>query len=172
MRILMLLPFYGQAHALPTGAFITSREYARGLVASGHDVHVVMTAHTTGRPRVEDGVHTWPASHWWRAIQAHKPELLISHHGDPRAARMTAAAGRVPHLLMVHGMTANRNLGRPALAWFPSNACREHYPHGGPSLVLAPPVDPEAYRTLPGDMVTLSGSSVAKGADVLREVAQ
>ncbi|MFI7467421.1 glycosyltransferase [Nonomuraea sp. NPDC049646] len=170
MRVLVLIPVYRLD--APTGAVITTREYLRHLARSGHVVDVVTTIKEPGEVRVEDGVRVWPLRAWRRAVQAARPELLISHHGDRRAARIVPQAGRVPHLLMVHGMAADRELGRARLAWFPSRACRDHYPsYQGPDLVLPPPIDPALYRTLPGGMITLNGATVAKGADVLAEIA-
>ncbi|MEV5205451.1 glycosyltransferase [Streptomyces sp. NPDC053720] len=171
MRVLVILPVYGQG-ALPTGAFVTSREYVRGLVAAGHAVGVVTTIRDPGEVRLEGGVRVWPLRYWRRAVQAASPEVVISHHGDRKAPRIIARLGRVPHLLMVHGMSDDRDLGRPALAWFPSAVCRAHYPAcGGPKLVLPPPIDPGLYRATPGSTVTLNGSTTAKGADVLAAVA-
>ncbi|MFE4329620.1 glycosyltransferase family 4 protein [Streptomyces sp. NPDC056831] len=172
MRVLVILPVYGQG-ALPTGAFVTSYEYVRGLVAAGHAVDVVTTIKEPGDVRVEAGVRVWPLRYWRRAVQASRPELLVSHHGDRKAPRIVAQSGRVPRLLMVHGMADDRDLGRPSLAWFPSQACRNHYPaYRGRAVVLPPPINPVLYRTTPGSMVTLNGSTTAKGADVLAAVAE
>ncbi|MGW2951495.1 glycosyltransferase family 4 protein [Streptomyces eurythermus] len=171
MRVLALLPVFSGAP--PTGAHVTTREFVHGLVAAGHQVDVVTT--TAGAPapvRPEDGVRVWPLGYWWRATQAVRPELVISHHGDRRAPGIVAQVRDVPHLLLVHGMSNNRQLGRPRLAWFPSQACRAHYRgYRGPALVLPPPIDPGRYRTKPGRLVTLNGNSAAKGADVLAAVA-
>ena len=38
-------------------------------------------------------------------------------------------------------------------------------------MVLPPPVDPRLYRTTPGELVTLNGSTAAKGADVVADIA-
>ncbi|EMF20419.1 glycosyl transferase, group 1 [Streptomyces gancidicus BKS 13-15] len=171
MRILVVLPVYGGS--LPTGAFVTTREYVRGLVAAGHHVQVVTTIREPGKPRTVDGVRVWPLSYWRRAVHVLRPELLITHHGDRRAARIVPQVPDVPHLLMVHGMSEDTDLGGPALAWFPSQACREHYAgYRGASLVLPPAIDPIRYRTRPGRLVTLNGSTVAKGADVVARVAE
>ncbi|MEU5497985.1 glycosyltransferase family 4 protein [Streptomyces griseofuscus] len=171
MHILALLPVYGPT---PTGAHVTTREYLGALVAAGHQVDVVTTS--SGQPaavRTEDGVRIWPLGYWWRAAQTSRPDLVISHHGDRRAPAIQAQVRGVPHLLLVHGMSANRHLGRPTLAWFPSQACRDHYlAYRGPSLVLPPPIDPERYRATPGRLVTLNGSTAGKGADVLAAVAE
>lgn len=170
MRVLVILPVYGRA--LPTGAFVTSREYVHGLVAAGHTVDVVTTIKEPGERRIEDGVRVWPLRDWRRALRAARPELLISHHGDRKAARIVSQAASIPHLLMVHGMAKDQDLGNPGLVWFPSEACRDHYPdYRGQALVLPPPISPVRYRTTPGSMVTLNGSTVAKGADVLDQVA-
>ncbi|MET8609822.1 glycosyltransferase family 4 protein [Streptomyces misionensis] len=170
MRVLAVLPTWGPAP--PTGAHVTSREFVHGLAAAGHQVEVVTT--TAGTPaRDGDGVRAWPLGYWWRAVQAVQPELVISHHGDRRAPAILAQMRGVPHLLLVHGMSANRQLGRPALVWFPSEACRAHYPaYRGPWLVSPPPIAPDRYQTTPGQFVTLNGSSTAKGADVLAAVAE
>jgi glycosyltransferase involved in cell wall biosynthesis len=170
VRILFLLPYYGRT--APTGAFITSREYALGLVAAGHTVDVVLTRREPGTVRVEDGIRVWPQGDWWRAFLKVRPELAVSHHGDRRAPQLMQHLRGVPHLLMVHGMSARRRLGTPALAWFPSNACRDHYSdYRGRTLVLSPPIAPERYRTTPGRLICMNGTAPEKGADVLAAVA-
>ncbi|WP_330435903.1 glycosyltransferase family 4 protein [Streptomyces sp. NBC_00825] len=170
MRVLVILPVYGRA--LPTGAFVTSREYVHGLVSAGHTVDVVTTIKESGEPRTEDGVRVWPLRDWRHALRTARPELVITHHGDRKARRITSQAASIPHLLMVHGMSEARDLGNPGLAWFPSEACRDHYAdYRGQALVLSPPISPVRYRTTPGSMVTLNGSTVEKGADVLAQVA-
>lgn len=171
IRVLVTVPAYGPTP--PTGAAVTTGEFVRALAAAGHRVDVVTTVKTPGRPRVEDGVRVWPLRYWRRAIQAARPELLVTHHGDRKAARILAQTPGVRQLLMVHGMAEDRQLGNPDVAWFPSEACRAHYPaHTGPSIVLAPPVDPNRYRAARGQLVTLNGSTTAKGVDVLAAVAR
>lgn len=171
MRILVVLPFYDQVP--PTGAYVTTREYVQHLVAAGHAVDVVTTGKGHGEPRTEGGVRVWPLRYWRRAVQVARPEVLISHHRDRRGRQIVAQAPDVPRLLMVHGMSDDRDLGQPGMAWFPSHACRAHYSaYRGPFVVLPPPIAPERYRTEPGELVTLNGSTTAKGADVLALVAE
>ncbi|MGO4755281.1 glycosyltransferase family 4 protein, partial [Streptomyces sp. 2MCAF27] len=118
-------------------------------------------------------MRVWPLGNWRYAVHRARPDLIISHHGDRRAAQIVRQLWTVPHLLMVHGMASHRDLGSQALAWFPSKACRNHYPdYRGPALVLPPPINPELYRTTPGHMVTLNGSTPGKGADVLAHIAE
>ncbi|WP_228995215.1 glycosyltransferase family 4 protein [Streptomyces sp. DH8] len=170
MRILAILPVYEQVP--PAGAMVTTREYVEHLAGAGHAVDVVTTMKRPGEPHTEGRIRVWPLRYWRRAVRASRPQLLVSHHGDRKGARIVAQTPGVPHLLMVHGMAEDQDLGHPDLAWFPSQACRAHYPdHRGRSLVLPPPIDPTRYRTVPGDRVTLSGSTAAKGADVLAAVA-
>ncbi|MFF4292089.1 glycosyltransferase family 4 protein [Streptomyces vinaceus] len=171
LRILFLLPVYGRPD-LPNGAAITSHEYVRGLVAAGHQVDVVTTYMGAGRPRPVDGVQVWPVTHGRRAIQGVRPDLVVLHHGDRKAAQLAAAVGGVPQLLLVHGMAQDRNLRAPALVWFPSEACRAYYAYEGPCLVLAPPIDPVRYRTTPGSLITLNGSTDTKGVNVLGAIAK
>ncbi|WP_434593262.1 glycosyltransferase [Streptomyces sp. A5-4] len=168
MRVLIVVPCWEPR----TGALVTTREYVQHLAAAGHAVAVVTTTKEPGEPRTVDSVKVWPLRYWRAAAHLTQPEVLISHHGDRRAAKITAQLPRVPHLLMVHGMSENRDLGRAALAWFPSRACRAHYPaYHGRSIVLPPPINPDRYRTTPGALVTLNGSTAAKGADVVAQVA-
>lgn len=170
LRVLVVLPAWGQVPA--AGAFVTTREYALGLAAAGHSVHVVTSSRDPGQRYVEAGVTVWPLAQWRRAVQTARPELLITHHGDRRAARIITGLPRVRHLRMVHGMSPDLGLGRLDLAWFPSRACLDHYGYRGRALVLPPPVDPARYRTAPGELVTLNGTTAAKGADVLAAVAE
>ncbi|WP_413808116.1 glycosyltransferase family 4 protein [Streptomyces sp. OE57] len=171
LRVLVVLPAWGAVPA--AGAFITTREYALGLAAAGHLVHVVTSSRDPGRRYTEAGVTVWPLQSWRSAVREARPELVISHHGDRRAVRMVAELPRrVRRILMVHGMSPRLELGRPDLAWFPSRACADHYPYQGAAVVLPPPVDPARYRTMPGELVTLNGTTAAKGADVLAAVAE
>lgn len=171
LRVLVVLPAWGAVPA--AGAFVTTREYALGLAAAGHTVHVVTSGREPGRRYVEGGVTVWPLQSWRHAVWEARPELVVSHHGDRRAVRLVAELPRrVRRVLMVHGMSPRLDLGRPDLAWFPSRACADHYPYTGRAVVLPPPVDPGRYRTSPGELVTLNGTTAAKGADVLAAVAE
>lgn len=169
VRVLVIVPAWSPVPA--AGAFVTTREYTLGLAAAGHTVHVVTSSKDPGEPYTDGGARVWPLRSWRRAVRVARPELLISHHGDRRGGRIVAQTPGVPHLLMVHGMSPHLNLGRPSLVWYPSRACRDHYPYRGRSVVLPPPVDPGRYRTTPGGMITLNGSTTAKGADILAAVA-
>ncbi|MFF4755559.1 glycosyltransferase family 4 protein [Streptomyces sp. NPDC002514] len=173
MKILLIIPVFHQHHVPPTGAFVTSREVARGLVAAGHTVGVITTIRGPGGVRTDAaGVQVWPVEQWRQAYRALRPDLLISHHGDRRAAQITALASAAPHLIMVHGMSENRDLGRTTAAWFPSEACRAHYPdYIGQFVVLPPPIDPDHYRTQPGECITLNGSTPAKGGPIAAALA-
>lgn len=168
MRVLAVLPTIRPIN----GAVITTSEYLRGLVRAGHTVEIIVTGRGLTRPRMVDGIQASPLARWRHVAQQLQPELLITHHRDRRAGQVVARLRGVPHVLMVHGMSLHRSLGRPALAWFPSEACRAHYGYGGPSIVLPPPVDPARYTTTPGGAVTLIGSTNAKGLDVLTRVAE
>ncbi|MEU8870440.1 glycosyltransferase [Streptomyces javensis] len=170
MRVLVIIPAWGPLPAV--GAYITTREYALGLAAAGHTVDVVASSKDPGTIYADGKVRVWPLASWRRAVRASRPEVLISHHGDRRGGRIVAQTPGVPHLLMVHGMSANLDLGRPSAVWFPSRACRDHYLYRGRALVLPPPVDPGRYRTTPGGLVTLNGTTAAKGADILAAVAE
>lgn len=170
MRVLVIVPAWSQLPAV--GAYITTREYALGLAEAGHTVDVVTSSKDQGKVYADGKVRVWPLASWRRAVRASRPEVLISHHGDRRGGRIVAQTPGVPHLLMVHGMSPNRDLGRPSLVWFPSRACRDHYPYCDRSVVLPPPVDPGRYRTTPGGLITLNGTTAAKGADVLAAIAE
>ncbi|MFF5668795.1 glycosyltransferase [Streptomyces hygroscopicus] len=170
MRVLVIIPAWSAVPA--AGAFVTTREYALGLASAGHTVDVVTSSKDPGEAYTDGSVRVWPLRLWRHAVRAARPELLISHHGDRRGARIVAQTPRVPHLLMVHGMSPHLDLGRPALTWFPSRACRDHYPYRGRSVVLSPPVDPGRYRTNPGDLIALNGTTAAKGADILAAIAE
>jgi glycosyltransferase involved in cell wall biosynthesis len=170
LRVLVLLPDWSAVPA--AGAYVTTREYALGLAAAGHTVHVVTTSRGGNTTLTEGGVKVWPRSLWAYAVNQAQADVVVSHHRDRTAVQMVARLRGVPHLLMVHGMSPDRKLGRPDLAWFPSQACADHYGHAGPTLVSPPPVDPARYRTTPGRLVTLNGTTAAKGADVLARVAR
>lgn len=127
-----------------TGAFITTLELADELRRRGHDVALNPSA-----PRDHD--------------------LTITHLGDPRSGSVSG-----PHFMMVHGANPRRRrrLPRYDTIWFPSAALAGWYLNPPNRVVVPPPIDPYDYLTEPGEHVTLSQVSPAKGASRLRMFAQ
>lgn len=128
-----------------TGAFITTLDLVDELRQRGHDVEVNPTV-------------------------SRDPDVTVCHLGDRRASEVQ---GR--HFLMAHGANPRfrRRLPRYDTVWFPSDALARWYQLPENRVVVHPPIDPYNYLVDgPGDHVTLSQVSPAKGSSRLRVFAQ
>lgn len=172
MRVVAHLPLYPlpDEHPAPraglVGAWLTTHEFLRHLVARGHQVDVV--TFLTGEATYElDGITVHPRRTHLEA------DLVVGHAGDKgHAARL--ADGR-PLVTMVHGPMEQprRVLAKTTLAVFNSyDTARRCAAWPGPSIVARPPVDPARYRTTPGDLVTMVNLSSAKGGERFWRIAE
>lgn len=142
------------------GAWLSTHECAIGLVARGHQVEVT-THYPTPRPYMLDGIHVVPED---QSTIGHA-DVIVSHLGDDQWAHRFALERGVPSVRMVHGTVNNPHdrLNGTRLAIFNSQAMRNEIRWDGPSVVIPPIINPDEYRTTPGDRTTLVNLSAAKG---------
>lgn len=151
------------------GAFLTTQTFLDHLATRGHDVHVVVKSRLPVRRSGAVPVHPYAQT---RSLMSPQTDVVLTHHGYLGGAPMHKQASRAKHLVMVHGEQSIPIPASADLMWFPSEACRQFYAHDGPSLVVAPPVFGETYRTEPGQEVALVGLTPNKGVAILDELAR
>lgn len=167
MHVVCVVPLYPPYSRV--GAWLSTHECLRGLVAANHQVTVV--AHMAGRPTyVHDGVTVLNgAKHVAASVAA--ADLVVTHAGDSRDTHERAFdAGRAT-VVMVHGAIAPaaeaRFLRRPptvTVANAQATAATIVWP--GRIEVVHPPVWPDEHATEPGGEVTQVNLSAAKGGYV------
>jgi len=135
-----------------------------GVAAAGHHVQVVATHAPHGPEYVLDGVTVRPRGKV--AVHGRDADIVLTHltpnNRVPRWAVMRTTDWTDPPVadLIVFNSRALRDEIVEASGW------------DGESLVIAPPVWPNEYRTTPGDEVTLVNISAAKGAAVFWQLAE
>lgn len=143
------------------GSWLSTHELLAHLAARGHDVTVVRQRGATSPGEYTlDGVHVQTgAFHIEPAVKA--ADVVISHAASSRAAK-AAVAARVPSIRLAHGPLGD-DLDGSALVVFNSQSFLDASGWTGPSMVIHPPVHASAYRTTPGDRVTLVNLTNDKG---------
>jgi glycosyltransferase involved in cell wall biosynthesis len=173
-RILYLALGWPPSH--PAGSEVMGHELARALVGAGHDVIVSVSRpdYSPAEPYTLDGVQVLPFAN--RAQDSRRSfgcDVVIAHLCDmPRAAALARKA-RCPVAVVVH------NFEKPPLgvdlAVYNSQWLAEWHDaagRGDPWMVVRPPVDVPAYRTTPGDLVTLVNAKIDKGGLLVKGLAK
>lgn len=172
MQIACVVPLYPPHSRV--GAWLSTHECLKGLVAAGHEVTVV--AHMANHDDdCVDGITV-------RSGAGPVPELVrgadvvITHAGDNGIAHTLAWDAGIPTVVMVHGAlnpaTETRFLLRPptlTVANAQATAATVVWP--GRLDVVHPPVWPAEHQTDPGDRITLVNLSRAKGGSVFWQLA-
>jgi glycosyltransferase involved in cell wall biosynthesis len=171
LRILACTPTYLPEHR--RGAEVTLHATLSELVRRGHRAKVAVE---TATPCTElDGVEVIAAPKRADvAGLARWADVVLGQLASRQRALGLAARHRRPAVYFVHiGNVPRRALaGRPALTVFSSQTVREQCAWIEPALVVHPPINPDAYRTTPGDAITLVNLSEAKGASLFFELAR
>ena len=140
------------------------------MVARGHEVEAVRYLSTA--PGYEwEGVRVNGAHGMESSIEA--ADVVVAHLGDDgRAAQLAGRAGK-PLVRMVHGWCPDAHLKLQGcdLAVFNSEAARQEFSNGEPSIVVHPVTREQDHVTDPGDRVTLVNLSPAKGGELFRLLA-
>jgi hypothetical protein len=156
----------------------------RQLVDRGHQVAVCTHAHPGGEPIVFRGVDVYPESEAPRLLD--DVDVLISHLLWTKHARAAAVRGQIPFVYLFHNdfTIAPWNL-RPShvtatvfnTRWLRA-ATHKRYKlwEQVPSVVVRPPVNPEAFEVRgPGferEYITLVNPNQAKGGQQFYEIAE
>lgn len=173
MRVLAVVPNYPPRSLV--GAWMATHAQLAHLAARGHDVTVIPTHAAPFVAYELDGVTVIPFDRG-RTLDdgARHADLVVSHAGDNGAAARAAAAHRVPNVRMVHGHLGDlaRRCEGAALVVFNSHTLAAEQRCPAPWTVCHPPVDPTAYRTIPGTHVTLVNLCEAKGGELFWRLAR
>jgi glycosyltransferase involved in cell wall biosynthesis len=127
-----------------------------------------------GEDTVLDGVQVIRAPGLRRTVALYRSaDVVFTQLGSRNRAARLAALTRRPLVLFLRmgGLDERRLALQPSLVVFNAEWLRRASSWDGPSAVLHPPVNPERYRTTPGDAVTLVNLSVRKGGDVFWDLA-
>jgi glycosyltransferase involved in cell wall biosynthesis len=76
------------------------------------------------------------------------------------------------YYVQIGGTPRNASFGTPALTVFNSHAVRAQFPWVEHATVLHPPIDADAYRTTPGEAITLVNLNAIKGAATFYALAE
>lgn len=168
MRVIGVVQGYGYGRGRAT----TMVELLGPLVAAGHVVDVYVTA--VAPREVLDGVRV-------RSIRdlppTARPDVVVYNSGLPAAvlAKIRDLPGR--KLMCQHSFqTSDPGLQFADQVWFPSNAALDA--HDGVAgitpnrYVSPPPINPDRYRTTPGNRISLCLSSPWKGGRLVSHLAR
>lgn len=186
MRILALAHQWIPAHC--AGAETMLHGMLRALTARGHEVDVTLSRQD-GDAYELDGIRLWPGRHPQSLIGG--ADVLVTHLESTPAASLLGRWNSVPVVQVLHNtLRITREWvagGTPALVVCNSEWMRAAYAAAlgdwmPRSLVVRPLIDPDEYRTTPGDRVTLvnlrrmeaspGGAVMGKGSEVFWELAE
>lgn len=173
MKIVAVTPLYPPKSLV--GSWITTHEFVRVLAERGHDVTVVASmAH--GADYELDGVKVLNGLRCVEREVNAGVDVVLSHLGDRGDAHTAATAAGVPSVRMAHSIdpaAAKRLAESPCdLVIANSHATAAALGDVAPTVVARPPVDPERYRTTPGDHITLVNLSPEKGGIQFARIAR
>lgn len=174
MNLYAALPNY-PPHSL-VGAWVTTHEFLAHMVRRGHSVRVLSLSGRFSKPDGEayehDGVQVQvSASHLNpRAdIDVRDADVCLYHLGDDRTLRaLRGPIVGMSHAPGIDGMS--RCVGDLVVANSTHTADALH-----PSVdrvICHPPINPDDYRTTPGDAVTLVNLSALKGGPLFWQLTQ
>ena len=151
------------------GAWLSTHECLKALVAAGHDV-VVCSLLDKGDAYEWEGVRVWRgAEHLDDLVAA--ADVVVSHLGDSGAAHKAARREGVPSIQIVNAVVPEpmRRVvlrSTPDLLVFVAESLQDSVRVPCPSIVVRSPVWVEEHRTPPGDRVTLVNLCADKGGRV------
>lgn len=160
------------------GAQTMLRDLLRPLAAAGHDVEIMI--HRPSRtfvPYEWEGLPVQPFTgdrkHALRVLP--KADLIITMLEATDRAAAIGELANVPIVQIIHNDrwgTAERLRMRCDLAVFNSNWVRTALSYGGRSITVHPHIDPDDYRTSPGEKVTLVNLWADKGSEIFYHCAE
>lgn len=171
------------------GSEVMLHTMLKALQSQGHQVRVAATADRKA-PEIweHDGIHGWgwPVRKGGRTaaecLRRWKPDVVITHHGESRAAAALAkrCGAKLVFLVhndhhftkaFVHGMKPDLTVFNTRWIHGRFRAALRSAGAGLPAVVVHPPVDPELHRTTPGHMVTLINLHPKKGSHTFYSLA-
>lgn len=184
MRILLMTHAWLPNHC--AGAEVMAHQMLRELARQGHEAHVLLSEVDPDftEPYELEGVHVHPYRGKADPIEwitgDRRPDVILSHLQNTDRAVILGRMHRVPIAVLVHNdfiQTRNEVRGSDAsLVIYNTEWMRDAFESTQPDLsrgvVVRPPVDPDEYRTTPGDCITLINLTIDKGAEVFYAMAE
>ncbi len=173
MLVVAATPLYGPDSRV--GAWLSTHECLKALVAAGHEV-AVCSLLGRGDAYEWEGIRVWQgAGHLSGLVAA--ADVVVSHFGDNGAAHAAARQVGVPSVQIVNAVMtpASRRLldrATPDLLVCVAESLLESIKPPCESLVVLSPVWPEEHRTTPGDRITLVNLCADKGGKVFEALAR
>lgn len=173
MHVTAVTPLYPPESRV--GAWLATHLLLKGVVAAGHSVEVVSSL-TAGPEYVLDGVRVQNGTKWIQQAVL-RADVVVSHLGDQGTAHEFAVRRGKPSVRMVHGLAPPNQLRAfktlPVdLLVFNSHASLHAADWDGPSMVVHPPLEVEAFATTPGTHVTQVNLADAKGGQLFGKLAR
>jgi glycosyltransferase involved in cell wall biosynthesis len=159
-----------QGFAYGRGRATTAVEMVVPLGRRGHDVDVFVPSPRFVHP-LDEPVHITPLGEYRSDTRY---DVILYNSGLPSGTLGLIARAKAKKLMFQHSYQTNDpGLRLADMVWYPSRACAgvdrgRRYR----KIVTPPPIDPDRYRTKPGEMVGLSLSSPWKGGAVIAAVAR
>jgi glycosyltransferase involved in cell wall biosynthesis len=174
LRVGAVTPLYPPGSRV--GAWLSTHECLRALVARGHRVSVSSYLAKPCRYRL-DGVSVHGSRFAMPAVLRRNVDVVVSHAGDDGYAHRWALEHDVPSIVMVHGTPTADTRARfkaapPTVTVANAAATVRLCDWPGPFEIVHPPVWPSEHATTPGDRVTLVNLSPDKGGRVLSQIAR
>lgn len=175
MKILAHLHLYQPHHN--AGGETTAHSFLRAMVKRGHEVRVIVPELTEDYEY--EGVRVMippPYPDTWNREQYRWADIAITHLNCTRDAMRCARDTAKPlvHLIHNHNQLKANNVKplRAQLVVFNSRWIENLIPWPYPKITIHPVVEPNLYRTSPGDHVTMINLTPTKGVEVFFELAR
>ena len=173
MLVATIVPLYVPESRI--GAWLSTHECLKGMVAAGHTVRVCAFL-AKGDPYEFEGVEVWRGQNRMEAVVAGS-DVVVSHHGDNGVAPVLAKQRGIPSVRIFNAdvaTIAKRTLQRnpPDLSVFVAEWMRDDLALPGRTVIVPSVVWPDEHRATPGDRVTLVNLCDDKGGKVFEQVAR
>lgn len=169
MHLLAVVPLYPPGSRV--GAWLATHGLLRYVAEGGHTVEVVPYQDRVGSRYKLGGVQVLPLGELDEALE--RADVILTHAGGSEHYTRLARATRRPTIVMVHASTASpRSMSGASLVVCNSEATKARLQGSSPPrIVIRPYTDQGAFKTEPGDRVTLINLMSEKGGDVFWSIA-
>lgn len=155
------------------GSEISMAATLQGLRERGWEVTVIVDSPGTNATIEDLDVVRQPSLRSTLRLYRSADVVLTQLASRNRATRWSALTGQPLVLfLRMGGLDTASLLGDPDLVVFNSSWLQRASEWTGPSVVQHPPIEPERYRTTPGESITLVNLTEQKGSNTLVALAR
>lgn len=170
MRVVAVVPLYPPRSRV--GAWLATHSLLRGLLARGHDVHVVPFMATPAHPYEFEGMLVSPGAMIRTAVDG--ADVVLAHASADKRDPLEGMRLRAPLVRLVHGLPVDpvKLAGCSLIVANSQSTAAAFSGWSIPVVVCHPATDPAEFRTTPGDRVTLVNLTGAKGGATFWAAAQ